>query len=313
MTDPLPEEPAPPAPSRPRVPPRALALGAILALAVLVLGLGAYRAWQGRARQSLIRRMEHAGKPFPRTDLDRAGRRFHGDRELLGASLLLASDAKASDAARWNALLVANAVAPGATVGPATFGQLDWQDGQVRGARLVDLTVSRGRWTSVTFADTTFAGVTWGPAFAGGKPGLFLSEVRFERCRFLSTAFAGTHLTRVDLLDSAFSGATLDLSNVDHVRFARSPHGAASIAGSVVINRDQAPPAGVDDLALPAEQVRFEGVAFEGVHFRGWIRPEWFAGCTFTRCVFPLALRREALAAGHNAVSGGLWADEPVE
>ena len=80
-----------------------------------------------------------------------------------------------------------------------------------------------------------------------------------------------------------------------------------------MINRDQAPPAGVDDLALPAEQVRFEGVAFSSVHFRGWIRPEWFAGCTFTRCVFPTALHREALAAGHNAISGGSWADEPLD
>ncbi len=313
MTEPLPEEPAPPSPSRPRLSPRVLALAAVLALALAVLGLVAYRVWFGGARQALIRRMEHAERPFPRADLDRAGRRFRGDRELLGASLLLAGDARAGDAARWNALLVANAVAPGTTTGPATFGQLDWQDGQVRGAKLADLTFSRGRWTSIAFADTTFAGVTWGPAFAGGKPGLFLSGVRFERCRFLATAFAGTHLTRVDLLDSAFSGATLDLSNFDHVRFAHSPRGAAAIADGEVINRGQAPPAGVDDLALPAEQVRFEGVAFSGVHFRGWIRPEWFAGCTFTRCVFPLSLRREALAAGHNAVHGGVWSDEPLD
>jgi len=85
----------------------------VLALALLVLALAAYRAWQGRARRELIARVERSDHPLSRAEIDRAGRRFRGDRELLGASLLLAGDAKASDAARWNALLLATAVAPG--------------------------------------------------------------------------------------------------------------------------------------------------------------------------------------------------------
>jgi uncharacterized protein YjbI with pentapeptide repeats len=293
-----------------------------LALAVLVLGagLGVYRTWQGSAREALIRRVERSGRPLTRSELERAGRRFRGDRELLGASLLLARDAKASDAARWNALLLEAAVAPvsggaGRAGGPAAIGQVEWQDGRVAGARLVDLTFSRGHLTGVTFADSTFAGVVWGAAFAGGRPGFFLTGVRFERCRFESADFSGTHLARVDLLDSTFSGAGLDLSNFDHVRFARSPHATvrAAVVRSDVVNHGHAPPAGVDDLAAPTDQVSFVGIAFEGVHFRGWIRPEWFAGCTFSRCVLPTALRREALAAGHNTVAGCLWADEPVD
>ena len=198
---------------------------------------------------------------------------------------------------------------------PATLGELEWQGGQVSGARLVDFTFARGHFTGVTFADSTFAGVTWGAAFAGGRPGLFLSGVRFERSRFESASFAGTHLSQVDFVDSTLTGAALDLSNFNLVRFSRSPHAAvpAAILRSDIVNRGEPPPAGVDDLAAPTDQVRFTGIAFEGVHFRGWIRPEWFAGCTFTRCVFPAALNRQALAAGHNVVNGCLWGDEPVE
>jgi uncharacterized protein YjbI with pentapeptide repeats len=312
MTEPA--EPAVPA-VRPSSRSLLIPAGVALALAALVLGLGAHRLWQGRARQALLRRVERSGKPLSRAELARSGRRFRGDRELLGASVLLAGDGKASDAARWNGLLLAAALAPGGAGRPATIGQLEWKDGQVKGARLVDLTFSRGHWTGVTFADSTFAGVTWGAAFAGGQPGLFLTGVRFERCRFESADFSGTHLGRVDLLDSTLSGAGLDLSNFDHVRFARSPRATvpAAIVRSEVVNRGHAPPAGVDDLAAPTEQVSFTGIAFESVHFRGWIRPEWFAGCTFTRCVLPTALRREALAAGHNTITGCFWADEPVE
>jgi len=290
-----------------------LAAGAALVLAALGLGLGVHRLWQGRARQALLRRIERSGKPLSRAELARIGRRFRGDREFLGASVLLAGDGKASDTARLNALLVETALAPEG--GPTTIGQLDWKDGRVQGARLVDLTFARGHWTSVTLADSTFAGVTWGAAFANGRPGLFLSGVRFERCRFESADFSGTHLARVDLLDSTLSGAGLDLSNFDHVRFARSPRATvpAAIVRSDVVNRGHAPPAGVDDLALPTDQVRFDGIAFEAVHFRGWIRPEWFAGCTFTRCILPTALRREALTVGHNTVAGCSWADEPVD
>jgi uncharacterized protein YjbI with pentapeptide repeats len=323
-----PSEPAPPEPEAPPIQPipaapaaradrRTWIAGVALVLAALALGLGVHRSWQGRTRQALIRRVERSGKPLSRSELERAGRRFRGDRELLGASLLHARDPRASDVARLNALLLEAAVAPipGGAGGPAPIGQLEWKDGQVRGAQLVDLTFSRGHFTAVTFADSTFAGVTWGAAFAGGRPGLFLSGVRFERCRFESSAFSGTHLARVEIVDSVFSGADLDLSNFDHVRFARSGPAAlpAAIVRSDVVNHGQAPPAGVDDLAGPTEQVSFTGIAFESVHFRGWIRPEWFAGCTFTRCVLPTALRREALAAGHNTVNGCLWGGEPAD
>jgi len=283
---------------------------------VVVLGLAAYQAWQGRARRELIARVERSDQPLSRAEIDRAARRFRDDRELLGASLLLAGDAKARDAARWNALLLAAAVAP-RPGGPETIGQLDWKDGAVSGARLVDLTLSRGHLRSVTFDDSTFAGVTWGAAFSGGLTGLVMSQMRLRRSRFESGAFAGTHLSAVEFLDSTFAGAFLDLSNFDHVRFTRSAgpsnSTAAAIVRSDVVNRDHAPPAGVDDLALPTDQVSFTGIAFDGVHFRGWIRPEWFSGCTFTRCVFPAALRGEMLAAGHNTLSRCLWSDEPVD
>ncbi|HTQ80464.1 MAG TPA: hypothetical protein VMM92_10745, partial [Thermoanaerobaculia bacterium] len=155
--------------------------------------------------------------------------------------------------------------------------------------------------------------VTWGAAYAGGRPGLSLSSLRFQRCRFESGAFAGTHLAAVQLVDAMFSGASLDVSNFDHVRFLRSgPRAAATIVLSDIVNRGAPPPAGVDDLSAPTDQVSFEGVAFEGVHFRGWIRPEWFRGCSFTRSVLPRSLSPEALAAGHNTVTGCLWSDEPL-
>jgi uncharacterized protein YjbI with pentapeptide repeats len=317
-----------PAAARPR---RELAAWVALALAALVLGLGAHRVWQGRARQGLIRRMERSAAPLSRAELARAARRFGGDRELLGASLLLAGDAEASDAARWNGLLMAAAVAPrpsgagvmGGILTGTSGTPLDWRGGEVAGARLVDLTLARGRFTSVTFADSTFAGVTWGAAFAGGRPGLVLSEVRFLRSRFAATTFSGTHLERVEFVDSRFTGSDLDLSNCNRVRFARSGHPAgpapaapqalpAEIVLSAIVNRGHPPPPGIDDLAAPTDQVSFTGIAFDGVHFRGWIRPEWFSNCTFTRCVFPTALTREALAAGHNALAGCLWSDEPL-
>jgi uncharacterized protein YjbI with pentapeptide repeats len=122
-------------------------------------------------------------------------------------------------------------------------------------------------------------------------------------------------LTRVDFVDSTLSGADLDVSNFNLVRFERSPQAKAApaILRSDIVNRGQAPPAGVDDLAAPTDQVRFTGIVFDGVHFRGWIRPEWFSGCTFTRCLFPTALNRQALAAGHNTVNGCLWGDEPLD
>src|SRR5882724_4507002 len=322
MSEPVEPTPTPPAEPAAAAPPSsswnrrsiiAGAAGMVLALALLVLALAAYRAWQGRARRELIARVERSDHPLSRAEIDRAGRRFRGDRELLGASLLLAGDAKASDAARWNALLLATAVAP-RPGGPGTIGQLDWKEGAVTGVRLVDLTLSRGHLGSISFDDSTFAGVTWGAAFSGGRSGLVLTQVRFRRSRFESGAFSGTHLSAVEFLDSTFSGALLDLSNFDHVRFTRSAiPAAASIVRSDVVNRDHAPPAGVDDLALPTDQVSFTGIAFEGVHFRGWVRPEWFRGCTFTRCVFPVALRGEALAAGHNTLSRCLWSDEPVD
>jgi hypothetical protein len=314
----LPVEPAEPAVSAgvPVLAPRrpwVLAAGVALALAAGVLGLDVYRVWQGRARRELIARLERSGQPLSQAEIGRAARRFRGDRELLGASLLLAGDAQASDAARWNALLLESAVAPHPG-GPGTIGQLDWKNGAVSGARLVDLTVARGHLTAVTFDDSTFAGVTWGAAFSGGRPGLVLNQVRFRRSRFESGAFSGTHLSAVEFLDSTFSGARLDLSNFDHVRFTRSASPtAASIVRGDMVNRDHAPPAGVDDLALPTDQVSFAGIAFDGVHFRGWIRPEWFSGCTFTRCVFPTALRGETLVAGHNTLSRCLWSDEPVD
>src|SRR5262249_19697147 len=113
-------------------------------------------------------------------------------------------------------------------------------------------------------------------------------------------------------LDSTFSGAHLDLSNFDHVRFARSaPSGAASIVRSEVVNRGHAPPAGVDDLALPTEQVSFAVIAFDAVHFPGRIRPGSLTGCTFPLCVLPTAFRGDALVAGHNTLSRCLWSDEP--
>jgi uncharacterized protein YjbI with pentapeptide repeats len=194
------------------------------------------------------------------------------------------------------------------------LGQVEWQGGKVAGARFVDLTFARGHVTGATFADSTFSGVTWGAAFAGGKPGLVLSGVRFERSRFEASSFAGTQLSRVDFVDSTLNGVDLDVSNFNLVGFVRSPQSktAPAILRSDFVNRDQAPPTGVEDLAAPTDQVHFTGIAFEGVHFRGWIRPEWFSGCTFTRCVFPLALPKAALVAGHNAVTGCLWGDEPL-
>jgi uncharacterized protein YjbI with pentapeptide repeats len=307
---------------RPRFATVELALG----LAVLALffwaGLTLYRGWQGRERRALLIRVERSTRPLDAPELARAGRRFAGDRQLLGATVLLASNERASDMARLNALLLEAAIsasvvkAEGAGgVGPVAIGELEWPSGQVSGARFVDLTFARGHVNAVTFADSTFAGVTWGAAFAGGRPGLLLSGVRFERSRFESSSFAGTHLTRVDFVDSTLTGTDLDVSNFNLVRFDRSPQAKAppAILRSDIVNRGQAPPSGVDDLAAPTDQVRFTGIAFDGVHFRGWIRPEWFSGCTFTRCVFPAALPRQALAAGHNTVTGCLWGDEPLD
>jgi uncharacterized protein YjbI with pentapeptide repeats len=329
-----------PDPEREALPrPRFATVELALGLAVLALffwaGLTLYRGWQGRERRALLIRVERSTRPLDAPELARAGRRFTGDRQLLGAAVLLGRNEKASDMARLNALLLEAAIsAPGAKAGgaggvgapastptlptlpiPVTIGELEWPGGQVSGARFVDLTFARGHVNAVTFVDSTFAGVTWGAAFAGGRPGLLLSGVRFERSRFEASSFAGTHLTRVDFVDSTLSGADLDVSNFNLVRFDRSPQAKAApaILRSDIVNRDQAPPAGVDDLAAPTDQVRFTGIAFDGVHFRGWIRPEWFSGCTFTRCVFPAALPRQALAAGHNTVTGCLWGDEPLD
>jgi uncharacterized protein YjbI with pentapeptide repeats len=333
MNDSLPPAPAsaPESLPRPRFATVELALGlAVLALFLLV-GLLLYRGWQGRDRRALLSQVARSTKPFTTPELDRIARRFAGDRQLLGAAVLLERNGKASDVARLNALLLEAAISTKATKAaslppmppmppmsptpPITLGDLEWQGGQVAGARFVDVTFSRGHVSTVTFADSTFAGVTWGAAFAGGRPGLFLSGVRFERSRFESSTFAGTQLSRVDFVDSTVSGAELNISNFNFVRFSRSPQAKAApaILRSDILNREVAPPSGVDDLAVPTDQVRFTGIAFEGVHFRGWIRPEWFSGCTFTRCVFPAALPRQALAAGHNTVTGCLWGDEPLE
>jgi uncharacterized protein YjbI with pentapeptide repeats len=310
-------DPTPEALPRPRIATVELALGLAVVALFLLAGLFLYRGWQGRARRALLIQVERSTEPLGNPELESAARRFGGDRQLLGAAVLLARNGKASDMARLNALLLEAAIAAkaGSAQGPATLGELEWQGGQVSGARLVDFTFARGHFTGVTFADSTFAGVTWGAAFAGGRPGLVLSGVRFERSRFESASFAGTHLTQVDFVDSTLTGAVLDLSNFNLVHFSRSPHGVvpAAILRSDIVNRGAPPPAGVDDLAAPTDQVRFTGIAFEGVHFRGWIRPEWFAGCTFTRCVFPAALTRQALAAGHNVVNGCLWGDEPLD
>jgi len=324
-------DPTPEALPRPRIATVELALGLAVVALFLLAGLLLYRGWQGRERRALLIQVERSTKPLGTPELESAARRFGGDRQLLGAAVLLARNGKASDMARLNALLLEAAVSakvanvakatgtgslgPAPPAPPTTLGELEWQGGQVSGARLVDFTFARGHFTGVTFADSTFAGVTWGAAFAGGRPGLVLSGVRFERSRFEATSFAGTHLTRVDFVDSTLTGAALDLSNFNLVRFSRSPHAAvpAAILRSDIVNRGAPPPAGVDDLAAPTDQVRFTGIAFEGVHFRGWIRPEWFAGCSFTRCVFPAALNQQALAAGHNAVAGCLWGDEPLD
>ena len=302
---------------RPRFATVEVALGlAVLAL-FLLAGLLLYRGWQGRERRELLLRIERSTKPLDARELDHAARRFAGDRQLVGAAALLARNGRASDLTRLNALLLEAALSAklAGAAAPVTLGQLEWPGGQVFGARFVDLTFARGHVGAVTFVDSTFAGVTWGAAFSGGQPGLFLSGVRFERSRFEASTFSGTHLTRVDFIDSTLSGADLDLSNFNLVRFARSPQAktAPAILRSDIVNRDQAPPAGVDDLAAPTDQVRFTGIVFDGVHFRGWIRPEWFSGCTFTRCVFPVALPRQALAAGHNTVTGCLWGAEPLD
>src|SRR5262245_2682710 len=134
MSEPI--EPAPLPLAEPLVPTRPnrwpLVAAVTLTLAALVLGFGAYRVWLGRARRGLIARVEKSDKPRSRAEIARSARRFRGDRELLGASLLLAGDAKASDAAHWNALLLETAVVPHPG-GPATIGQLEWKDGAVSG------------------------------------------------------------------------------------------------------------------------------------------------------------------------------------
>ena len=126
-------------------------------------------------------RLEGSARTLPSPELEHIARRFQGDRELLSQSLLLAEDSTARDTARLNGLILRTALEPGHPARWQVKG-IDWSRGDIRGAKLVDMTLSSGKVSAVAFRDSTFAGVVWGsyPVFEMSKGELRAQPVLFH-------------------------------------------------------------------------------------------------------------------------------------
>jgi hypothetical protein len=180
-----------------------------------------------------------------------------------------------------------------------------WSNTTYQRGSIRDLRVGRSRVT----------GVVLGPGPSDNREGLTLANGQIDDSDLWFLRIDGTQLLNVEFLDSKFRGAQLDLSGFAGVRFKSSPSVEAFVTPRLTIIEDSwivqnSPPPvpNVIDLAVPEQEVLFEGVQFVRTRFDGRFKPEWFRGNRFEDCVFSVStLNRDALLAGGNQLAGDIW------
>src|SRR5205807_958226 len=106
--------------------------------------------------------------------------------------------------------------ASGAAITPAALVSERPSLGRRSAAQNIDFEchIMSGDISRAVFSDVSFGGVLWNESPLNGHPGLMLSSLDFNKCRFDGGWFRGTGSVGVRFTNCRFQGTSLDVRNM---------------------------------------------------------------------------------------------------
>lgn len=298
-----------------------LGLGATGALAVAAQQAiaGINRFDEQRKRRRFIDDLRVAGQVWSGDEVRSRLRPVRDDPQLAGLLGDISQDAAQPILARVNAWQALGALHEGRQAEWRTFvPEIDWSGGRLANQLWANTTYARGRIQGLQANRVRIAGLVFGKSPHEGKAGMSLLGVRASDCDIWFLRLDGTQLIDVEFENCKFRGAQLDLSAAAGARMVSRSRSQTFLSTDLTIVEDswlvqrRPPPGpGVLDLAVPAQELIFDGVQFARVRFEGHFKAAWFNRCHFTQCVFQTGLTAAALGAGGNSMEGSDFRSMP--
>lgn len=234
---------------------------------------------------------------------------IEGDASVTAELALAAANPALSDVDRMNALLASSKLKKGEAEYRWYIEELDLENVSLASTSLNKVSFLKGNWHNISFTDTVFAKSIW-------TEDMRWSSARFNRSDFLGTEMTAVVAVDAEFIDSKFVGSVIDTTHFSKVRFRTSIDEAVEgnpvitpnftlFERSTLISNREPPMDGVMDLTEVGDDVTFDEVLFVNTELKGWFDASWFRNSTFTNCVLPDGLTREALEEAGNIVEFG--------